>query len=184
MSSPCLPVFSACRFTGGGRSLSGSLHWRQVDRIYCGNGDYHDKVGAGEGGTRFDRVLYSIIRAAAIGLAESACRNGLGGRRWHLVWRQITAFYLIPIDFSGGKGRRGFGGHIDCCHYGVSGLPGEPGDVAGVTGTTARYLITCGGWAMPPGCAAADCHPLASRPHWRDGRPATGHGRHGGGPPD
>ena len=46
------------------------------------------------------------------------------------------------MDFSGGKGRLGFGGHIDCHRYGAAGLPGEPGDVAGVTGTTARYLIT------------------------------------------
>ena len=100
----------------------------QAGRIYCSNGDYHDKVGARKGGTRFDRVLSSIIGAAAIGLAEAVCRNGLGGRRWRLVWRQITAFYLIPMDFSGGKGRLGFGGHVDCRHYGVAGLPGEPGD--------------------------------------------------------
>ena len=57
--------------------MGGSLHWRQVERIYCGNGGYHDKVGAGEGGTAFDRVLSFIIKAAAIGLAEVACRNGL-----------------------------------------------------------------------------------------------------------
>ena len=54
------------------------------------------------------------------------------------------------MDFSDSKGGLGFGGHIDCHRYGAAGLPGEPGDVAGVTGTTARYLITCGGWAMPP----------------------------------
>ena len=119
----------------------------QVGRIYCSNGDYHDKVGARKGGTRFDRVLSSIISAAAIVLAEAVCRNGLGGRRWRLVWRQITAFYLIPMDFSDSKGRLGFGGHIDCHRYGAAGLPGEPGDVAGVTGTTARCSITCGGWA-------------------------------------
>ena len=54
------------------------------------------------------------------------------------------------MDFSGGKGYLGFGGHIDCRYYRVAGLPGEPGDVAGVTGTTARYLITCGGRAAGP----------------------------------
>ena len=57
--------------------MGSSRHWHQAGRIYCDNGDYHDKVGAGEGSTAFDRVLSFIIKAAAIGLAEAACRNGL-----------------------------------------------------------------------------------------------------------